>query len=312
MDSNSFNTYKQLAKKSVGMNLVRESAPAFTQENPMRLILLLALCFSALFYSTRSDAQDVYNFYFQKNSPLMGVPPVTPQANQQMPIAPMTPQADQQMPIAPVTLQADQQMPIASVTNTVSAQTNPPAMDTKAIKRFELGFGYAAQTYRKTYTGSSPDDNFNSDGATGFGLLLGYRFNKYFALDLAASVTNNHDTDETRRMPQGSFGLLITPVHINLFGYEFIELAGTAGVMSGQRIVATSGSWVVSSPNNTSSSYSTEEKVEKKETVFGGYVGGRLALNLTRELAIFGDLKQMIGSKNKEIAMGMAGLKYRF
>ena len=258
----------------------------------MRLMLLLALCFSALFYSTRSDAQDVYNFYFQKNMPF------SPQGTTTAPAAPTS--IAQPAPGAPATLAAPAPSP---------ATAAAPA----PLKKFELGLGYASQSYAKAYTSDGPADGFVRDGGAGFGLVAGYRLNKYFALDLAASVTNNHESEETRRMPQGSFGLVVTPIHINLFGFEFIELSATGGAMSGQRMTAKAGGGVItSSDDGTVASTTTEEQILKKETVFGAYAGGRLGLNLTSELGLFLDYKQMLGAENREIAMGMAGLKYRF
>jgi hypothetical protein len=238
---------------------------------PLFFVCILPIASTAL-------AQDVYNFYFQKN---------------------MSPQF-------PVTGSSANKPATQPAVQKVTSVENPEttATQNKTFRRFEFGLSYGTTSFAEKfeYSDSIYDDDFEmSNGGTGFGIQGGIRFNKFFSLDGMFNVTEvkSEEYDDGRKIYQGSLGLLVTPIHINLFGYELFEISASGGLMNGYKAVISANDF-------------GEDKLQDIQNVYGGYAGARLAANLTSELAVFFDGKQMLGSNNREIEMYQLGLKYRF
>ncbi len=274
--------FNDLRSENVGIaRVMKEPSVLSPKELSMRWFILVVFSVFALLVSSRSDAQDVYNFYFQKNAPQQN-PALSPAAP-----TPATVPAAQSTTIS--------EAPAASVAAVTATE--------KKFRRFEFGVSYGSTSFSEEYkySDSQGEDRFEmSNGGTGFGIQGGIRFNKYVALDGMFNVTTikSEEYEDRTRLYQGSFGVLVTPIHINLFGYELLELSASGGVMNGQKAVVKSDF--------------TKDKLQDIDHVYGAYAGGRIAANLTPELAVFFDGKQMLGGGNKSIEMYQLGLKYRF
>jgi hypothetical protein len=159
--------------------------------------------FILLFVANTAQAQDVYNFYFQKNQPARNN--VTEKA-----------------------LEVSAPRPVSQ-----AAVVKPKEEKKVELKHFEFGVskGYTRVMIDDRVTGY--DDLIEAEGV---GLQGAYRFNKYFAVDGALNITEidsvNYD-EERSRLIDASLGVAVTPIHITLFGVELIEFSALAGVMSG-------------------------------------------------------------------------------
>jgi len=244
-------------------------------KTPTLLLFLLTLSCSA------AHAQDVYNFYFQKKSPEASVPD------------------------AAVTGPAKTSAPPAAAEGVApqGTETQRPAEPVeKKFRHFEFGVAYATTQFHEDFRYVSTLETYpQSNSGTGFGIQGGIRMNKYVALDGMFNVTTvkSEEYKGRNRLYQGSLGVLVTPVHINLFGYELFELSASTGLMNGHKYKidydALGG-----------------DEVKDGKIVYGLYAGARIAANLTPELAVYFDGKQMLGGGNEEIEMYQLGLKYRF
>lgn len=270
-------SFSNLRTKNFGTERVMKRPTVLTtKELDVRWFVLLMFSVLSLLVSTRSDAQDVYNFYFQKNGAT--APTVT---------TPGTPTpAATALPPAPV--------------NQIEA--NQPEKSTapkSSIKRFEIGLARA--TTKISVLDQKFLDEYPQTGE-GYGIQGGIRFNKFFAADFTFNVTENDNSfNEPIKFYDGALGLLITPVHINLFGYELFEISGAFGGMSGTRLTLQSDT---NEPNYLS--------VIDQERIWGGYAGAKIAANITPDAAIAFDAKQMLGSQNGNIEMYQFSLRYRF
>jgi hypothetical protein len=167
--------------------------------------MLMTIILIALTFSGKAFAQDVYNFYFQKNS-------------------------------APAIQQASLPAPAANTSTAPLPVMAPPVAED--FKKWELAPTQSWMNYRlqndqgHTYA----PNGVQEDNARGFGLTGAYRFNKFIATDGSA-----HSLKRTNGQSVAEFsgGVFITPIHINFFGHELIEWGLGAGVMTGRRKVAT-------------------------------------------------------------------------
>ena len=114
-------------------------------------------------------------------------------------------------------------------------------------------------------------------------MFTGWREKDYKAIDTSKSV-------------EGSLGLSITPLHLNVFGYELLEVGVIGGVMT------------MSKYNVKEKENSHDIKSGEVKKLYGAYLGPRASLNLTRDLGMFFDLKIAANMG----AITSLGLRYRF
>ncbi len=253
------------------------------KESSVRWFILVVFSVFALLVSSRSDAQDVYNFYFQKNAPV----PTT-------------------------TTNSTTAQPAASVTETpaenkieATKPTPKPAEEKDEFRRWEMMLSYATVSFSTNETEISSldrrDDYEMSTNATGTGFMTSYRFNKFVSVDGAFYYIKTKDVGASRPYVNGALGFMITPLHINLFGYELIEFGVGGGVVTTNKL-------------DTDYNIDTQESVVTDEArVFAPYAGVRLAINLAPQLAIVMDGRSVVGG-DTGAGGGLAqlGMRYRF
>lgn len=258
------------------------------KELPVRLLLIFVLIIaSILIGSSPSHAQDVYNFYFQKN---MGATPniVTPQGPASSPSA-----------VAAT--------PVAPVANQVSAEVATTPLEKAAFKKWDIGI---AKTWMATPTETKDlfyDDKYTyKDAPTkdAYNLSGSYRFNRFVAAEAGIVYSTKWQVDRSEmgeaRSVDGNIGIALTPIHINLFGYELIEIGILGGAM-------TQTSYKMQKTFNDTKDET--KKIDEKKSIVP-YVGPRLAINLTQDLAIVMDARLKPQSDGGGFVS--TGLKYRF
>jgi hypothetical protein len=224
-------------------------------------LVIFLLC--ALFLSTPSHAQDVYNFYFQKNA------------------GPAALAAQEQLQAPPAQIQTTSAGNVSVATQPLVATPAVPE-----LKRWELAPVVSMMAYKPE---SHEHDYVHSRG---YGLAGGYRHNKFFMVDASAHALK---MENNRSLNEFSAGVLVTPVHINFFGYEFIEWGLGAGFMTGRNMQSR---W----DHN-----SGQLNIDREAQVVQPYISTRVAFNLTDQLAITGDFRG-----GKFGTQSVWGLKVRF
>ena len=243
-----------------------------------RLMALVAV----VFYSNISPAQDVYNFYFNKNTK-PGAVNLQPDPNAANPVV-NTP-AQTPATVAPVP-------PLAPV-NTQAPITQPKVAKDD-FKKWEVGVG--------TYSSSSWGKSTNVFGdryhhAEGLGLVGAKRLNKYFSLD--ATVANLEDSDLNIDYLYFAAGIVITPLRINLFGHDLIELGLQLGLQTNQDVSV------------TEDINSFEIESTRETLTVNPYLGIKLGVNMTKELALVVESKSS-SRDDVEFHSGSLSLRYRF
>ena len=280
-----YNSFSHLDALKLGTDPVIENSQRFKTKEYLVRIFLFAIVLISLFFSfiAPTHAQDVYNFYFQKNQGVTSSGTTTPGAQP-------SPKSE------------------ASPENTDKKETQAAAAATEKIeklKRWELGV-------YKTWAGDTVESVASNDGDMGddvitsnaFSVQGAYRFNKFFSLDAGVFVSTSPQSQmytylSDSKDVNGSLGIRITPIHINLFGYELIEIGINAGVMSMRE-------YVVDDIN----AYPQEPKEISNKKVFKPYLGPQIAINLTPELGLIVDGK--LQPKTDGGGYASVGLRYRF
>ncbi len=259
----------------------------------MRVHILIFISLAVvLMASTESHAQDVYNFYFQKNTgaqaPLGQLAPTQTSGLSSESTAPLSP------PLPPTTVQADAK---------ISSEPK------KAFRRFDVSFAKAwvgSPTAVTDRVGSF--GNYNGvDTREAYSLVLSYRFNRFVASEAGLIVSTNWQSEDPEKRGMGNgkdidgnFGIAFTPIHINFFGYELIEMGVLAGFMTQTQFEL----------ETEAESYSNDGFFRDKSKTVIPYLGPRLAINLADELAVVLDGRLM--PKSNGGGMASLGVKYRF
>lgn len=179
----------------------------------LRLATLLAITLTST-----AQAQDVYNFYFQKapGSVVTPTPTVVPQ-----PQTSLVPAATAAAP------------PAAPVTQTAVVTAAIPASTEEKPKFYNWNVQLMRTSVADAYSDVVPRIRDR------LGLEAGYRFNKFFAATAGmafGSIYSNWKA-ETGTEVSNSFipygGIRINPLHLNIFGTEMLEIFAHAGVMYG-------------------------------------------------------------------------------
>lgn len=277
-------SFKDLDFKNDGTaRVMREASVLSTKELSVRWFVLIVFSVFALLVSSRSDAQDVYNFYFQKNAPTATT--VTP---------------TQSAPVS-TSEEGPTQAKVES-SKSVAAQAEEKKDD---FRRWEMMLSYAAVSFT---TNETEVDGLDRRGeyemgtnASGTGFMTGYRFNKYVSVDGAFYYIKTKNVGASRPYVNGGLGFMITPLHINLFGYELIEFGVGGGVVTTNKL-------------DTDYNLSTGESVVTDEArVFAPYAGTRIAVNLVPQLALVVDGRTVIGGETGAGGgLMQLGMRYRF
>ncbi len=258
---------------------------------PTHILILLSLA-AVCIGATESRAQDVYNFYFQKNTAAQA--PLGPLVT-----TPATGSSSQSAAPLPT------QLPATTVQTDVK-RLSPVKAD---FRRFDVTVAKAQVISPTVTTYQVTEDNLYNDKYKGveardaYSLVLSYRFNRFVASDFGLTYSTSWKNSDPliRGMGKGvdldgNLGIALTPIHINFFGYELIEIGVLGGLM-------------------TQTKFELFEKFDAGEGTFKNkskivvpYLGPRLAVNLTQELGLV--LDGRIRTDNSGIAS--LGLKYRF
>jgi hypothetical protein len=224
-----------------------------------------------------ANAQDVYNFYFQKTdhaNEMVQVKNGDPLAAPKSSTTVVDPSTGETKTVAPALKPAE----AASVATAVAA---PSSKDEK--KNFwRLEMGLAAFT------------DHEKQVMQAYGSRLEYGFNKYFGIEgqivggKPFNMTDNSQDGYNSNYFAGALGLKLTPIHVQLFGWDFIEFSALAGAMS-----ATGRDWD-----------------SRHQFRLAPYVGAAVAVNITDRLSVavdgkFEDFDQAYGQMT-------GGLAYRF
>lgn len=247
-----------------------------TLMNSDKLKLALALIAVAMVaLSNEARAQDVYNFYFQKSATQPSAPSGVSTSSETA--APSSTPAAAPAP-APAAAAAPAPKPTeATPSASLAATVPPPAKD--EYKRWQVNVAYGKSVdYEKDFRGLS----FGGD----------YGINKYFGFQgqiFTGKVMNRYGdrlNDDNTTQFAGSLGVKVTPIHVQLFGWNFIEFAALAGVMS-----------------------STGRQAHH-EFRFAPYVGGGVTVNFSENVAFVSNV--LFDEGESAYGKSTSGLAVRF
>jgi hypothetical protein len=254
------------------------------KESSVRWFILVVFSVFALLVSSRSDAQDVYNFYFQKNAP---VPVTTTNATATPPATATTEPA---------------------LENKIEA-AKPVAKSVEEkndFRRWEMMLSYAGGGFitNEKYTDRSfgtPGESETSTNVRGTGFMTSYRFNKFVSVDGAFYYLKTENVQTPNPYVNGAMGLMVTPLHINIFGYELIEFGVGAGIALTNKL-------------DTEYNAITGDVIVKDENrIYAPYVGTRLAINFVPQLAAVADVRSIVGGDSGAGGgLVQIGMRYRF
>ncbi len=266
----------------------------------MRFLILIVFSLAAILIgSTESHAQDFYNFYFQKNTGAQAA--LGPQGPSPVPGQVTESQAPLSPPVAPTTVQNS----IKPVSESKSdfrkydVSFSKSSVGSPGVVTDRNAYGLDPSEY-ETVGSESYDDVYARDA---YSLIGSYRFNRFVATEVGVTYSTKwlSDTPEKEGLGDGkdidgSLGIALTPIHINVFGYELLEIGVLAGVFTQTKFEVD-----IDRKGNASSD---------KEKVIAPYLGPRLAINLTPELGVVLDGRMKPKSSGGGIAS--LGIRYRF
>lgn len=276
--------FNDLRSENVGTaRVMKEPSVLSPKELSVRWFILVVFSVFALLVSSRSDAQDVYNFYFQKNAPVPGTTTnstVTP-----APTLTTEPATENKIEAAKPLMK--------------------PVEEKDAFRRWEMMLSYASAAYT-TYEKYS-DESFGSGEeemstvASGTGFMTSYRFNKFVSVDGAFYYVKTKNVQTPQPYVNGAIGLMVTPLHINIFGYELIEFGVGAGLALTNKL------------NTEYNTYTNEVVVKDEKRIYAPYVGTRLAINFVPQLAAVVDARSIVGGESGAGGgLLQLGMRYRF
>lgn len=227
-------------------------------------------------------ADDVYNFYFQKSQN------ATEMTQVKNGVAASPTKANLSDVAEKDEAATDTKTPSPAAKTQIATKIEQPT-EKEYVRKFwqvEVGTGQFADHEKRV-----------SDG---YSARLGYGFNKYFGLEGqlmggGATASDKNISGEYfsygtpgRSYFAGAFGMKVTPVHIEFFGFDLIDLSATAGAMTA----------------------TGRDPGSAHDFRIAPYLGGAVAINLAERLAVVFDGK-LEDSDNKFGQMS-ATLAYRF
>lgn len=221
-------------------------------QKPVWLFIALTLAF---FTFRVASAEDVYNFYFQKGSGpetvIQGAPGDSGQKVVKKKKKPAVAAAETDEVEDDDEQYDDKDLP-ASRSQYVAESADPQRGEKG--RKWTLRAGVGAVGY--TGSGLNPDYVYSQDGYynsydpyqsnSGIGTFVvgaNYHWNRYLDMDIELQFMDDEQTKTSnfRGPVEASWGLGVTPLHLNLFGRETIRLGAVAGVIGGTRFVDSDG-----------------------------------------------------------------------
>ena len=234
--------------------------------NKQKFSTLLVL--SAL--ANQASAQDVYNFYFNKNNPnqkaqIIGSPGQT-----------NLPSEQSQAPAAKPEIPAEAKSTIASIKEEKKESS---------FENWEVSIGrataYGWGDYSSSINGDGTYDYTSNDYySEGMSIGISKNFNRYFGADINLSNLSVKDIEGEKDFLNARLGFSFTPVRLNILGHDFLELGALAGIGSFQQFT------IEERENYNSSSWGYSEHIVDEKTLFKPFLGARMGLNLTNELGL--------------------------
>lgn len=245
--------------------------------NVLKFVYLAALAISfaavAAFAQQYNAGNDTYNFYFQKAPG----PQTVVQGGQAQQPQPTTVIKDGEVvQSAPSPVAQPQPIQQAAAQNAAPVQT--VAEQANANRTWNL-YGGIGSVYHET---GSAGGGYS---AKGYSIGLGYNVSKYFGLDAtaiwadkASHTQATNSSFQRNNAWDGSLGVVVTPVHIQLFGYDFIQLSALGGLKSFTKSVGSSGG---------------DSLTEVKSAV--AYLGPRITVNINPNFGVILENKWAVG-----------------
>lgn len=235
----------------------------------------------------QSSGNDVYNFYFQKApGPQTVIQGGAPPAQ--------TSPAAQPHVSAEGDAVAQQQTSPASSNAAPSPATSSAGSD---LKKWEISVGLANQAY---FESRIHQETKHFGDKNGIGLGARYHFSRYFAAEVGVAYTpkiassyneespsqNIYKNFELEKMPQfnGHAGIKLTPIHVDLFGHDLIEMGASFG--------ATTYALMEQDISEGIGMISTQAA-----TKIGGYIAPTLGVNISKDFGADLSTKFLIDRK---------------
>lgn len=227
-------------------------------------------------------AQDVYNFYFQKaDHPAEMVQVKNGEVVSAKPAA----SAEAAMAVASPEAAKTTATPAApAVVNSVATTVAPapsPLFAQKKYWQLEAGYGNFTDHVRRVDTAGT--------------LRLQYNWNKYIGAEaqLIGGRSDYYDSYTGNKNNSlyfaGALGIAVEPLHIELFGWDLIDLGVEGGIMT------TNGQ---------------EENVSSQQFGVAPYIGGNVMFNISERLSAKMDMK--LENMNTYYGQASLGLAYKF
>lgn len=184
---------------------------------------LIGMVFALLFaFHSNTQAQDVYNFYFQKQAPATTV--LKPEEK-------TTPKPGETT--APVLETKAVSTPQTPPTVTADSTSKEKAASVLSQEKSDSFRHWNVQFMRTLVADAYTDYYHRTDGRLAF--QVGYRWNKYIGVETGTTIgmldgqwSNETGTDLWQStIPY--FGFRLNPIHLNIFGSEVLEVYIAAG-----------------------------------------------------------------------------------
>jgi hypothetical protein len=217
-------------------------------------------------------ADDVYNFYFQKApGPQTVIQGGSGQKSSDLPLQNHINENEKSVISAPAEN--------ALASNSVATKVSTPSEATAETKKWEIQAARAMV--------ADPVDSW-----MGYSLGARYNFNRYLGADLtlvnASDATHGYFNESQNSSWDGTVGVVLTPIYINTFGYDLMQVSVLGGVMSMRDPV--------------------DNEINKRG--FKPYWGIGVALNFTRNVAMNFEAKML--SDDSRFGHSNVGLVVRF
>ena len=192
--------------------------------NPARnLAKLLAMVFALLFaFHQNTQAQDVYNFYFQKQTPASAV--LKPEEK-------TTPKPGETA--APILETKADSVAQTHPTVTADSTSKEKAGSVLSQEKSDSFRHWNVQFMRTLVADAYTDYYRRTDGRLAF--QLGYRWNKYIGVETGTTIGmldgqwSNETGTDLWQSTVPYFGFRLNPIHLNIFGSEVLEVYVAAG-----------------------------------------------------------------------------------
>jgi hypothetical protein len=189
----------------------------------MFFVKVFVLVFAILFaFQQNTQAQDVYNFYFQKQAPANAVLKAEEKT---------TPKpGDTAAPILETKVD-----PVAQTPPTVTADSTSKEKAGSVLSQEKSdSFRHWNVQFMRTLVADAYTDYYHrTDGRLAF--QVGYRWNKFIGVETGTTIGmldgqwSSHTFTDLWQSTIPYFGFRLNPVHLNIFGAEVLEVYVAAG-----------------------------------------------------------------------------------